>query len=150
MTMSSNYGFEFLDHPADVSVHAWGSSFTSAAEGCVDALIQTMVDPSDIREIEEYHYEYMEETDSTLESILVGFLSEILYRFDTESILIKTLKLKLIERYGKPYALIGSSWGEKFDSRRHHARTEVKAITYSYLRIQITSLRVDIWIVYDI
>ncbi len=148
--MPSNYGFEFLDHPADVLVHAWGSTFPRAAEGCVNALIQTMVDPKNIREIEEYHYEYMEEADSTLESILVGFLSEILYRFDTESNLIKTLKLKLIEQDGKPYALIGSAWGEKFDSRRHHARTEVKAITYSYLRIQITSSCVDIWIVYDI
>jgi len=37
-----NYGYEFLNHPADVWVHAWGKSFEEGIENCVYALMETM------------------------------------------------------------------------------------------------------------
>ena len=41
-------GYEFLNHPADVWVHAWGKTLEEAMENCVYGLMETMIEGDNI------------------------------------------------------------------------------------------------------
>ena len=83
--------------------------------------------------------------------VLIAFLSEFLYLFDTENLIFNNVKIEPIKtnKAGK-LELIANCDGEVFDPSKHKADTEVKAITYSYLEINEKKNRTDIKIVYDI
>ena len=42
--LDSDQGYKFLDHPADVWVHAWGPTLEAAMAECVRGLMQTMIE----------------------------------------------------------------------------------------------------------
>jgi len=143
-----NYGYEFLNPPADVSVHAWGKTFEEAIENCVYALMETMFEGNIIenkitREI------IIEE--NTKGSLLVAFLSEFLYIFDTEDLIINHVKIDpIIKNSSGKLEIHAKCQGEVYNPSKHTPDIEVKAITYSYLEINEEKKRTDIKIVYDI
>jgi SHS2 domain-containing protein len=141
-------GFEFLDHPADVQVHAWGQTLLQAYEQCANALMKTMTDPSRITS--KITHDFVMEDDEK-GSLLVAFLSEFLFLFDTNGLIFRTIHISdLSQDAKKKWHLKASAEGEKFDFDKHTQGQEVKAITYSYLEIDEKTDRVDIKIVYDI
>ena len=143
-----NYGYEFLNHPADVWVHAWGKTFEEGIENCVYALMETMfegniIDNKITREI------IIEE--NTKGSLLVAFLSEFLYIFDTEYLIFNHVKIDpIVKNSSGKLEIHAVGQGEVFDPSKHTPDIEVKAITYSYLEINEEKKRTDIKIVYDI
>ena len=74
-------GYTFLDHPADVHVHAWGSNYATTFEQCAYALMDTMTDPESISEVSTHTISVAE---PEIGNLLVLFLSEFLFLFDTE------------------------------------------------------------------
>jgi SHS2 domain-containing protein len=141
-------GFEFLEHPADIWVHAWGPTRELAFEQCVHALTKTMTDPDLIIDRIE---KTIELEDQTLGSLLVAFLTEFLFLFDTEYLIFKSVTVtKILQQSSQKWTIQAIARGEPFDPTRHFQDTEVKAITYSYLQIEEKNNRVDIKIVYDI
>jgi SHS2 domain-containing protein len=83
-----------------------------------------------------------------LRSLVYSFLDEWLYNFhDTgfvaNSILIEEINLD-------KWTVISSGNGEIFDVSRHPQGTEVKAITYSGMRVDVKEGLVDIYVVVDI
>jgi SHS2 domain-containing protein len=75
----SSYGFTFLEHTADVGIHAWGRSvaeaFEQAAIGLVTLMGRIAEGPGPSRPIE------VESLD--VESLLVAFLNELVYLGET-------------------------------------------------------------------
>ena len=60
---SSSSGFAYLDHTADVWVHAWGSTVEQAFEQCVYGLMDTMIENFHaIEETTSHPIEIVEET----------------------------------------------------------------------------------------
>jgi SHS2 domain-containing protein len=145
---SMSVGFEFLDHPADVWVHAWGSSLAQVYEQCALALMQTMIGSSIIEE-NEIREITIEESDRG--SLLVAFLSEFLYLFDANRFIFASISVDQLEKSSNGFWKIHAIMkGERFSRSKHFVGTEVKAITYSYLDIQESDKRFDIKIIYDI
>jgi SHS2 domain-containing protein len=82
------------------------------------------------------------------EYLLFDWLRELLFRFDTEHLLLGRFECKVQEERGqRPGArdqerkillagLAGSAWGEPLDEKRHALAHEVKAITYHGLRVE--------------
>ena len=48
------------------------------------------------------------------------------------------------------YTIRSTSWGETFDSEKHEMKTEIKAVTYSFLEVIQKKNRCEIWIVFDL
>ena len=143
-----NSGYEFLNHPADVWVHAWGKTFEEAIENCVYSLMETMFE-GNIIENKITRDVIIEE--NTKGSLLVAFLSEFLYIFDTEELIINHVKINpIIRNSSGKLEIHAKCQGEVFDPSKHTPDIEVKAITYSYLEIKEEKKRIDIKIVYDI
>ena len=77
------HGFEFLDHPGDVKLRAWGRDleelFSHAAEGMMSFLFG-----SGIANLQPCQMETVEIEAADREALLVDWLSELLYRATSE------------------------------------------------------------------
>ena len=120
--------FEIIDHTADVGVVAYGTdiyrAFANAAKGLFSLI-------TELEDVEEVLYRDIEINAQDQESLLVRWLNELIYLFDTENILFKVFNIQqLTSTYLKAVAC-----GEQVDTARHKLKTGVKAATYHMLKI---------------
>jgi len=143
-------GFEFTDFAtADVQVHAWGETINAAFEQTVHALMKTM-----IQNPESIGKDVTKEISITApdkEILLVDFLSNFLALFDIEQLLISEIRVHGIQFDTAKafYTISATVYGEIYNSEKHVTSSEVKAITFSYLKIEEKKERTDILVIFD-
>jgi SHS2 domain-containing protein len=121
----------FFDHTGDIGVTLSGRTvdelFASAAAAFTDAITSlTAVEP---RRPEEVSLAAPE-----LDLLLVDFLSELLYRFDTRGWLTREAQVEIRDEDGG-FALQGTLVGERLEEPRHPVKLAIKAVTYHGLHI---------------
>ena len=120
--------FEILDHTADVGIIAYGADLSQAFANAARGLFSLI---TELDEVEEVLHRDIELTASDEESLLVEWLNELVYLFDTEGIIFKRFDIiQLDNTYLK-----ARSYGEKVDSSKHTLKTGVKAATYHMLEV---------------
>jgi len=120
--------FEILNHTADVGIIAYGADLSQAFANAARALFSLITELDDV---EEAVYRDIELTASDEESLLVEWLNELVYQFDTEGIIFKRFDIIQLDNTH----LKARSYGEKVDSSRHKLKTGVKAATYHMLKV---------------
>jgi SHS2 domain-containing protein len=120
--------FEILDHTADVGIIAYGADLSQAFANAARALFSLITELDDVEEVV---YRDIELTASDEESLLVEWLNELVYQFDTEGIIFKRFDIIQLNSTH----LKARSYGEKVDSSRHKLKTGVKAATYHMLKV---------------
>lgn len=85
----------------------------------------------------------------SLETLAFTLLTAWLGRFHTESFLLFNVTIKSLSKT-TPYVCVSEGDGEKFDIKRHTQGTEVKAVTYSNLQVNVGEGRTDIYVIVDI
>ena len=118
--------FEFIDHTADVGIVAYGGSISQAFANAARALFSLI---TELDLVEEVLYRDIELTAPDEEGLLVEWLNELIYLFDTEYIVFKRFDVSVLNNS----QLRARSYGEKVDSSRHQLKTGVKAATYHML-----------------
>ncbi|KAG9492791.1 protein archease isoform X1 [Eleutherodactylus coqui] len=122
---------EYLDHTADVQLHAWGETLEEAFEQCAMAMFGYMTDIETVEPIDTIE---VQTEGSDMLSLLYHFLDEWLYKFSADQYFIpREVKVLHIDRINFKIRSIG--WGEEFSLSKHPQGTEVKAITYSAMQI---------------
>ena len=120
--------FEIVNHTADVGIAAYGANmkqaFTNAAKGLFSLI-------TELDDIEEVLHRDIEVTATDKESLLVEWLNELIYLFDTENIIFKRFDITELNNR----QLKARSYGEKVDRSRHKLKTGVKATTYHMLKV---------------
>lgn len=147
-SMNSNY-FKFIDHPADIQVYAVGETLERAIEQCVLAITETM---TDLASVNPEIYKEISISAPNIEMLLINYLTEYLAIFDIELLLFSKIDIEKIKfnQEKNEYIIKSKSWGQVFNPEIHEMRTEIKAITYSYLRIEEKPGKTEIWIIFDI
>jgi len=126
--MSMKKEFEILDHTADVGIIAYGADLKQAFANAAKALFSLITELDDVEEV--LHRD-MELTASDEENLLVEWLNELVYRFDTDGIIFRRFDIiKLNSTHLK-----ARGYGEKVDSSKHKLKTGVKAATYHMLKV---------------
>ena len=120
--------FEFIDHTADVGIIAYGVDMKQAFANAAKALFSLITELDDVAEV--VHRD-IEVTAPDQESLLVEWLNELIYLFDTKQILFKKFDIDQFE----PTHLKARSYGEKVDTSKHKLKVGVKAATYHMLKI---------------
>ena len=120
--------FEILEHPADIGFRARAATLEELFAASAMAMLSIAGDPETVEPAGEYAIQ-VESGD--LESLLVDWLSEVLYFFDGRRIAFREFRL----RYEAPARLWAVGRGEPRDPARHTARVIVKAVTYHQLKI---------------
>jgi SHS2 domain-containing protein len=120
--------FEFINHTADVGIIAYGADMSQAFANAARALFSLITELDDVAEV--IHRD-IELTATDVESLLVEWLNELVYQFDTESILFKRFDIIQLNNT----QLKARGYGEKVDSSRHKLKIGVKAATYHMLKV---------------
>jgi SHS2 domain-containing protein len=120
--------FEILEHTADVGIIAYGADLKQAFANAARGLFSLI---TELEDVEEALYRDIDIDASDRESLLVAWLNELVYWFDTEAILFKRFEIsQLSDTYLK-----ARGYGEKVDSSRHKLKLGVKAATYHMLKV---------------
>ncbi|GAB0098492.1 Protein archease-like [Sergentomyia squamirostris] len=123
--------YEYLDHTADVQLHAWGSSLQEAFEQCGIAMNGYM---TELDKVSVERCFKIEAQGDDLEGLLFRFLDELLFLFCAEPFLIAR-KIEFSKFDLENFSVECLCYGEPFDLQKHPQGTEVKAITYSAMQI---------------
>ncbi|MFZ0960128.1 MAG: archease [Terriglobia bacterium] len=123
--------FRILEHTADVGFEAFGSTREEAFTNAARALIYLIVELDTIDPREEVAVQVQ---GADPESVLVNWLSELLYLHDAEGWLFRDFEIQNL----RDNSLTAMARGEKFQPSRHQAKLMVKAITYHQLALEKT------------
>lgn len=124
--------FRILEHTADIGFEAFGATREEVFANAACALLHLIVDLETIVPREEVT---VQAAGADPASLLVNWLSEILYRHDAEGWLFRDLQVRSLESR----SLAAVARGEKFDPARHQMKLLVKAITYHQLVLEQTA-----------
>ncbi|MBI3991244.1 MAG: archease [Candidatus Omnitrophica bacterium] len=126
---SSCKKYELFDHTADAGLKAYGKDisqlFQHAAEGLAEILLYK-------KEVNTDKKVKIKVEAKTLEDLFVFWLEEVLYQMQVKRVILK--KFKITEFL--PDAITAVAEGEDYDPKRHHLKTEIKAVTYHNLKIE--------------
>ena len=123
--------FEILEHTADIGFRARGRTLAELFETSAEAMASIALELEDISPRLEYPLQAEGADD---ESLLVNWLSEVLYWMDGERLAFRSFQVKDLGG-GR---VRGVGLGEPHDPARHHARIIVKAVTYHQLKVAQT------------
>jgi SHS2 domain-containing protein len=124
--------YEFLDHTADTIIHAKGETliiaFEQAALGFYDVI-------TDISTIENKLTKEITVKSEDYESLLFDWIDQLIFFFDTELFISNHIKVKSIKEIETELELTAELIGEAFEINKHPQENEVKAMTYSFMKI---------------
>ncbi|MBW1678432.1 MAG: archease [Deltaproteobacteria bacterium] len=125
--MSKKY--EFIEHTADLGFKAYGASLEELFAHAAEAFFEAVVALEGVKERTERSIEV--EADAP-DDLMVTWLSELLYLFDTERLVFKSFQVKRIENN----QLEANARGEILDPARHEIKSVIKAVTYHQLYVK--------------
>ncbi|XP_054368977.1 protein archease isoform X3 [Mirounga angustirostris] len=135
----------YLDHTADVQLHAWGDTLEEAFEQCAMAMFGYMTDTGTVEPLQTVE---VETQGDDLQSLLFHFLDEWLYKFSADEFFIPR-EVKVLQIDQRNFKLRSIGWGEEFSLSKHPQGTEVKAITYSAMQVY-NEEKPEVFVIIDI
>lgn len=142
--------FEHLDHTADIQIHSWGNDVKEAFENQILGMFEYMVPLERIDNKQTIILEASAPNDRNMNELLFNFMQNALYEACTDPyFMAKEVKILQFDRDALKirYQMKGENW----DLRKHGGfGTEIKAVTYSAMKILEKNEKCEIWVVVDI
>lgn len=115
--------YEAFEHTADIGLHAYGSTlpelFTNAAAGMESLMVApAQIETQVSREVSAEGHD--------LVALLVAWLNELIFLFDTEFLLLKQFQINDFT----DTSLRATVSGEPYDATRHDLSSAIKAVTW--------------------
>jgi len=120
--------YEAFEHTADLGLRIRAADIDALFAEAAAALFSTIVDDLDSVRPEQCVEVRLASDEITY--LLFDWLNELLYRWDTEHLLLGRFEVQVGDG-----GLLGKAWGEPLDRARHTLGHEVKAITYHGLKV---------------
>ena len=120
--------FEILNHTADVGIIAYGADINEAFANAAKGLFNLI---TELDNVEEITHRDIELTAPDQETLLVGWLNELIYLFDAENMLFKRFDIIQLDNT----KLRARSYGDKVNNK-YSLKIGVKAATYYMLKIE--------------
>lgn len=135
--------FEILDISGDAGIRAFGKDlpelFANAATGMYGLI-------TDIKDIQERKSLGISAQGSSLEGLLVSFLNELIFHFDTYGFIGRYTAVTALDIHSVTAVISG----EEFDPERHEGKLLIKAATYHKLLIEKIDGLYQAEIIFDI
>ncbi len=135
--------YQLIEHTGDIGIQVLGTSLEQLFENAGFALFDIVTDMHKVQPIVNYEIEV---TGNDREELLVNWLSELNFIFQTQYILFREFKvLEMNEKHLKASVI-----GEIRDPAIHPVRMEIKAVTFHQLKIEKTKDGWRGWVIFDI
>lgn len=150
--MTQKTDFIYLDHVADTKFIAYGDTIEKVFENAALATLSVIADISTIHPKTAFEINL---ENVSKENLMVDFLSELLYIFDAEetvlgAVYVKEAGVKKDDDGNDVWFINAVVSGEPIDSAKQNFKTEVKAITYSGIRVEETPTGFEAEVVLDL
>jgi SHS2 domain-containing protein len=142
-----NGSYRVLEHTADIGIEAVGDNFERALEKAVEGLNSIMIST---KETETFEIKDICLEADDKESLVIKWLNEILFYFDSESFVCNKAQVKEIEKLDGNYKIQGLFFGKCFDTKKDTMLVHVKAVTYHQLNVITEKDNVTIRVFFDI
>ena len=119
--------FEELDHTADVGIRAYGRTLDELFANAAAGMFSLITDLDAVKPVGEHRVQV---TSHDLTSLLVDFLSELLFIHETDKVLLSEFDVAVSDS-----AVDAHVRGERIDKARHPLHLMVKAVTYHGLSV---------------
>lgn len=130
--------FEFLEHTADTTIKAQGKDLKEAFEQAALGFYEVVTDLSQISAKKSRSVSISSED---IESLLYDWIGELIFIFDTEYFVACEVTItNFVNDKNGEFSLKANLKGEEFDLSKHEQGSEVKAITYSYMKVNDKSV----------
>lgn len=134
--------YDIINHTADIGIVAHGRSIKELFENAAFAMFDLTADLSNIEPKKSFGFEV---NAVNYEELLVAWLRELLYKFAVGQFLFKEFGIVEVEQTH----LKGFAKGEKYDSKKHVLKKEIKAVTYHDLSIKKDNGTFSAQIIFD-
>ena len=141
--------FEFLDHTADVAIRLTSRDEEELFCDAACAVLAILLDLKASEPLQPRSSVPLRLEAEDPESLLVDFLNELIFLFDTRGFLARDVQVTSVHLHS-PAHLHGQLQGDTFDSAKHHAKTEIKAATFHGLELHRTRGRLEAEVVFDL
>ena len=135
--------YQPIDHTGDLGMRVFGSDlhelFAHAAWGLFDLM-------TDAEGIKPRDSQSMAVEAVDLEDLMVRWLGELLYAYDTKRFLVAEVTFQALE----PDHLRATLRGETLDATRHPIDTEIKAVTYHQIAVERLETGWQAQVIFDI
>ncbi|MBN2052684.1 archease [Candidatus Woesearchaeota archaeon] len=149
--------YEYIDHTADLKVRAHGKTLEEAFENVVIGGFDFLTDTTKIKKKIDKKISL---TAKRVESLLYDFIEELLFLLDTEGFLVagfKDFKIKEKDERVKgnegekaSFSLQCTALGDDYKNYKQNIKGDIKAITYSEMKVAKEKSGFVIEVVFDI
>jgi SHS2 domain-containing protein len=122
-------GYEHLDISGDAGVRATGATEEEAFASAALGMYALITAPRDVAEEKSIRVEVKSHS---REGLLVGFLNELVFQFDTYGFVGKRVEVNAMEEQ----RIDATITGEDFDPARHESNLLIKAATYHGVKVE--------------
>jgi SHS2 domain-containing protein len=136
---------EVFDHTADIGVRVTAASAEQLFAEAGYAIASLVIENPEAIELRQVVTIGLQAED--LQGLFVDWLSELIYRFEAERLLLREFSIHLSDGHRRLHA---DCRGELVDWSRHHPDHEVKAATYHQLRVAQTPAGWEAAVIFDI
>ena len=119
--------YETFEHLADIGVRGYGKSMEEAFGNGAKAMFSVIADINEVQSVDKEEVRCEAEDP---EMLFVEWLNSLLSAAHLSGMLFCNFKVEI-----RDHKLTGWAWGERLDQERHRVMTEVKAATYSMLKV---------------
>ena len=135
--------FKIIDHSADTGIIVYGTDVEELFSNAALALFSLITEPESI---EEKLHLSLKVSSEDRDSLLVEWLNELIYIFDTQHILFNRFDIGSLT----DDELKATCYGEGFDPTKHKIKMGVKAATYHMLKLEKNGDSYKAQIIFDI
>jgi SHS2 domain-containing protein len=136
---------ELFDHTADIGVRVTAAGLDQLFAEAGRAIASLVIENSELIEPRQALTIELEAED--LEGLFVDWLSELIYRFEAERLVVQEFSISIADGHRR---LRADCRGEPVDWSRHQPGYELKAVTYHQLRVAQTAAGWEANVIFDI
>ena len=135
--------FLFIDHTADVGVLVYGKSLAELFQNAAESFFSVLIELKKIHEEESRSFSL---DAPGLEELLVSWLNEFLFLFETQGLLFSRFAIKNLSNTH----LEATAWGERYVEGTHPIKRVIKAVTFHQLKISERNGHWQTQIIFDL
>jgi len=138
--------YELLEHQSEIGIRASGDTIEEAFSEASKALFSIMTNVNIIEDIE---FANIMVKANNMEELFAQLLNELIFMMNINNTFYSKFEYK-IKKEKEEYNLTGIIHGEKIDEHKHELKTEVKAATYSGLKVWDENKKHYVQIIVDV
>ena len=135
--------YEQFSHTSDIGVRVYGKDLRELFENAAFAMFDVIADLENISGDKE---EVIELEAQDRDMLLVSWLDELLYKFYTKGLIFYKFQVELLTEY----KLQAKAFARPVAANRNRLKTEIKAVTYSGLKIINSDAGYEVEIIFDV